>query len=201
MVKHYTAALQPERQVIVWLCLRYKHRWLSKRAAPHVLHVTMRACAVCAQYVHTFNAGCPQTCVLLSFFMSLQAGVSPLSTHKKTSPFSPPVFASWSKPLQCHCSFWCCGTIGPVEVLISSSIQLHKGQTHPSPCTRLVGRGRRDWPLQDPASSLPLAQYGFKKKKKTTTHFSWYEIKLKNVPPKWQFYHQQPWLAQPSASK
>lgn len=67
--------------------------------------------------------------VCYCLFMRSWAGMSP-----PDQPLSPPVFASWSKPLPCHRSFWCSGTIEPVEVLISSSIHLHKGQaSRPSP--------------------------------------------------------------------
>lgn len=45
--------------VIVWLRLRYKHRWASKRTPQHILHVTMQSlcvrvsdCACTVQYVH-----------------------------------------------------------------------------------------------------------------------------------------------------
>lgn len=134
MLKRYTAAQRPDRRVIVWLRLRYKHRWASKRAAPHVPHVTMHACVKecdwprTVQYVHvhtlTVYIHAP---VWERLFMRSWAGVFSPSNQ----PLSPPVFASWSKPLPCHCSFWCSGTIEPVEVLISSSIHLHKGQASP----------------------------------------------------------------------
>lgn len=73
-------------------------------------------------------------------------------------PLPPPVFASWSKPLPCHRSFWCSGTIEPVEVLISSPIHLDKGQASPpSPVQWAKGR-EESW--QDSGSSPPAGLSG-----------------------------------------
>lgn len=63
----------------------------------------------------------------------------------KTNPLPSPVLASWSKPLPCHSSFWCCGTMGPVEVWVSWSIQFHKGWAAP-PYATVVGKGGGEEP-------------------------------------------------------
>lgn len=98
-----------------------------------VLHVTIYCVLLCAHYVHdhmqTLDV-CPCTCVPGTFMSSF---LSP-----KASPFS-----SWVclliKALPCQRCVWCSATMGPVEVLISSCIQLHKRQSSP-PCTRPVSR-------------------------------------------------------------
>ncbi len=92
---------------------------------------------------------CPCTCVFVSFYELMSRGVLP-PRPPPDWPLSPPVFAPWSKPLPCHRSFWCSGTIEPVEVLISSSIQLHKGQASPPSPVQWAGGGK------DPGRTLEV---------------------------------------------
>lgn len=128
------AALWPERRVIVRFCLRYKHRRASKGSAPRDLSVTIclfeSACASARTYCMSLHL-----CVSV-FYELMSRGVLQIQT---SPPFPPPVFASWSKPRLCHRSFWCRGEIGSVEVLISSSVQLHKGQASPSSWVQWAG--------------------------------------------------------------
>lgn len=56
IVKPYTAALQPEHWIIAWLCLRYKHRWSSKRHVPRVTMQTREHIWLHVDNVSTFFA-------------------------------------------------------------------------------------------------------------------------------------------------
>lgn len=101
--------------VQVWLCVH--GMWMSTRLHCTSLHL----------------------CVSVFLWAHEQGVLSP-----SNQPLSPPVFASWSKRLPCHRSFWCSGTIEPVEVLISSSIQPHKGQASPPSPVQWTGEGGKD---------------------------------------------------------
>lgn len=113
-------------------------------------NVYMRVCN-CARTVsrHTCAALSLHLCVTVILWAPEHG--CPLHPSSKNQPLSPAVFASWSKPLPCRCFFWCCGTMGPVEVLSSSSIQFYKGQASP-PFTGGMGRVRT-W--QGPGRLLP----------------------------------------------
>ncbi len=113
--------------------------------------VRARYCTSMSTRLHCMSC----TCVLVSFNeVTNGGGFSP-----SNQPLSPPVFASWSKPLPCHRSFWCSGTIEPVEVLISSSIHLSKGQAGLPSLPSPVGKSREE-PWQDPGSSPPAGLSG-----------------------------------------
>lgn len=113
-------------------------------------NVYMRVCN-CARTVsrHTCAALSLHLCVTVILWAPEHG--CPLHPSSKNQPLSPAVFASWSKPLPCRCFFWCRGTMGPVEVLSSSSIQFYKGQATP-PFTGGMGRVRT-W--QGPGRLLP----------------------------------------------
>lgn len=88
MLKRYTAAKRPDRHVTVWLRLRYKHRWASKRTAPHVPHVTMQACVKeaigSARYSMSTSTHCTSMHLCESVFLwGHEQGCSP----PQTSPF------------------------------------------------------------------------------------------------------------------
>lgn len=113
-------------------------------------NVYMRVCN-CARTVsrHTCAALSLHLCVTVILWAPEHG--CPLHPSSKNQPLSPAAFASWSKPLPCRCFFWCCGTMEPVEVLSSSSIQFYKGQAIP-PFTGGMGRVRT-W--QGPGRLLP----------------------------------------------
>lgn len=84
MVKLHRGTTTRAVCVIVWLRLRYKHSWASKRTPQHVLHVTMqslcvrvRLCSTVCPCPHTYTV-CPHTCVLVSFYEGRSRSPFPL---------------------------------------------------------------------------------------------------------------------------
>lgn len=153
---NYTAAPQPE----LCVCDRVTSPQVQTQTG---IKENAAACSSCDNAMSV----CKSAIVRAQYSMSMSTRLHCMSSHlcasvflwgQEQEPLSPPVFASWSKPLPCHRSFWCSGTIEPVEVLISLSIHLNKGQASPpSPVRWAKGWGE---PWQDSGSSPPAGPSG-----------------------------------------